>query len=157
MLGIAQTGSGKTAAFGLPILAGLLTMTGRPRPLTTRALILVPTRELPVQIDDSIRRYAGSKTKLDTVRLLRGVSRYHHVTRLGRGVDIVVATPGRLKDLMDDGKIKLNETRWLVLDEADRMLDMGFIAPVRAVVKAIGIKRHTMMFSATMAPEVADL
>ncbi|MHA6691116.1 DEAD/DEAH box helicase [Devosia sp. A449] len=157
VMGIAQTGSGKTAAFGLPILAGLLTLTGRPRPLTTRALILVPTRELAVQIDESIRKYAGSKMKLDTVLLLGGVSRYHQVKRLERGVDIVVATPGRLKDLMDDGKIKLNETRWLVLDEADRMLDMGFIAPVRAVVKAIGIKRHTMMFSATMAPEVADL
>jgi len=157
VMGIAQTGSGKTAAFGLPILAGLLTLTGRPRPLTTRALILAPTRELAVQIDEAIRKFAGSKMKLDTVLLLGGVSRYHQVKRLERGVDIVVATPGRLKDLMDDGKIKLNETRWLVLDEADRMLDMGFIAPVRAVAKAIGIKRQTMMFSATMAPEVADL
>jgi ATP-dependent RNA helicase RhlE len=157
MMGIAQTGSGKTAAFGLPILAGILTLTGRPRPLTTRALILAPTRELAVQIDEAIRKFAGSKMKLDTVLLLGGVSRYHQVKRLEKGVDIVVATPGRLKDLMDDGKIRLNETRWLVLDEADRMLDMGFIAPVRAVVKAIGIKRHTMMFSATMAPEVADL
>ncbi|MBE0580616.1 MAG: DEAD/DEAH box helicase [Devosia sp.] len=157
MMGIAQTGSGKTAAFGLPILAGILGLTGRPRPLTTRALILAPTRELAVQIDEAIRKFAGSKMKLDTVLLLGGVSRYHQVKRLERGVDIVVATPGRLKDLMDDGKIRLNETRWLVLDEADRMLDMGFIAPVRAVAKAIGIKRQTMMFSATMAPEVADL
>nr|WP_082092691.1 DEAD/DEAH box helicase [Devosia epidermidihirudinis] len=157
MMGIAQTGSGKTAAFGLPILAGLLTLTGRPRPLTARALILAPTRELAVQIDENIRKFAGSKMKLDTVLLLGGVSRYHQVKRLERGVDIVVATPGRLKDLMDDGKIRLNETRWLVLDEADRMLDMGFIAPVRHIVKAIGIKRQTMMFSATMAPEVADL
>ncbi|HEV7346096.1 MAG TPA: DEAD/DEAH box helicase [Devosia sp.] len=157
MMGIAQTGSGKTAAFGLPILAGILGLTGRPRPLTTRALILAPTRELAVQIDEAIRKFAGSKMKLDTVLLLGGVSRYHQVKRLERGVDIVVATPGRLKDLMDDGKIKLNETRWLVLDEADRMLDMGFIAPVRHIVKAIGMKRHTMMFSATMAPEVADL
>ena len=157
MMGIAQTGSGKTAAFGLPILAGLLTLNGRPRPMTTRALILAPTRELAVQIDEAIRKFAGSKMKLDTVLLLGGVSRYHQVKRLERGVDITVATPGRLKDLMDDGKIKLAETRWLVLDEADRMLDMGFIAPVRAIVKAIGIKRHTMMFSATMAPEVADL
>ncbi|MGK2227371.1 MAG: ATP-dependent RNA helicase RhlE [Devosia sp.] len=157
MMGIAQTGSGKTAAFGLPILAGLLTLNGRPRPLTTRALILAPTRELAVQIDEAIRKFAGTKMKLDTVLLLGGVSRYHQVKRLERGVDIVVATPGRLKDLMDDGKIKLAETRWLVLDEADRMLDMGFIAPVRAVAKAIGHRRHTMMFSATMAPEVADL
>lgn len=157
MMGIAQTGSGKTAAFGLPILAGILTLNGRPRPLTTRALILAPTRELAVQIDENLRKFAGSKMKLDTVLLLGGVSRYHQVKKLERGVDITVATPGRLKDLMDDGKIKLNETRWFVLDEADRMLDMGFIAPVRSIAKAIGIKRHTMMFSATMAPEVADL
>ena len=157
MMGIAQTGSGKTAAFGLPILAGILGLTGRPRPLTTRALILAPTRELAVQIDEAIRSFAGSKMKLDTVLLLGGVSRYHQVKKLERGADIVVATPGRLKDLMDDGKIKLNETRWFVLDEADRMLDMGFIAPVRAIAKAIGFKRQTMMFSATMAPEVADL
>ena len=157
VMGIAQTGSGKTAAFGLPILAGLLTLNGRPRPLTTRALILVPTRELAVQIDENLRKFAGSKMRLDTVLLLGGVSRYHQVKRLERGVDIVVATPGRLKDLMDDNKIKLNETRWLVLDEADRMLDMGFIAPVRQVAKSIGLRRHTMMFSATMAPEVADL
>ena len=157
MLGIAQTGSGKTAAFGLPILAGLLTLTGRPRPMTTRALILAPTRELAVQIDENIRKFAGSKMKLDTVLVLGGVSRYHQVGKIAKGVDVVVATPGRLKDLMDDNKIRLNETRWLVLDEADRMLDMGFIAPVRAIAKAIGFKRQTMLFSATMAPEIEDL
>jgi ATP-dependent RNA helicase RhlE len=157
MLGIAQTGSGKTAAFGLPILAGLLTLTGRPRPMTTRALILAPTRELAVQIDENIRKFAGSKMKLDTVLVLGGVSRYHQVQKIAKGVDVVVATPGRLKDLLDDNKIRLNETRWLVLDEADRMLDMGFIAPVRAIAKAIGLKRQTMLFSATMAAEVEDL
>jgi ATP-dependent RNA helicase RhlE len=157
MMGIAQTGSGKTAAFGLPILAGLLTLTGRPRPMTTRALILAPTRELAVQIEENIRKFAGSKMKLDTVLVLGGVSRYHQVGKIAKGVDVVVATPGRLKDLMDDNKIKLNETRWLVLDEADRMLDMGFIAPVRAIAKAIGFKRQTMLFSATMAPEIEDL
>ncbi|WP_291374799.1 DEAD/DEAH box helicase [Devosia sp.] len=157
MLGIAQTGSGKTAAFGLPILAGLLTLTGRPRPMTTRALILAPTRELAVQIDENIRKFAGAKMKLDTVLVLGGVSRYHQVGKIAKGVDIVVATPGRLKDLLDDNKIRLNETRWLVLDEADRMLDMGFIAPVKAIAKAIGLRRQTMLFSATMAPEIEDL
>ena len=157
MLGIAQTGSGKTAAFGLPILAGLLTLTGRPRPMTTRALILAPTRELAVQIDENIRKFAGSKMQLSTVLVLGGVSRYHQVQRIAKGVDIVVATPGRLKDLMDDGKIKLNETRWLVLDEGDRMLDMGFIGTVKAIAKAIGQRRQTMLFSATMAPEIAEL
>lgn len=157
MMGIAQTGSGKTAAFGLPILAGLLALEGRPKPLTTRALILAPTRELAVQIDESLRKFAAKAMKLETVLLLGGVSRHHQIKRLERGVDITVATPGRLKDLMDDGKIKLAGTRWLVLDEADRMLDMGFILPVRHVAKAIGEKRQTMMFSATMAPEVAGL
>src|SRR5690606_1911225 len=118
---------------------------------------LAPTRELAVQIEENIRKFAGSKMKLDTVLVLGGVSRYHQVGKIAKGVDIVVATPGRLKDLMDDNKIKLNETRWLVLDEADRMLDMGFIAPVRAIAKAIGLKRQTMLFSATMAPEIEDL
>ncbi|MFC3703480.1 DEAD/DEAH box helicase [Devosia honganensis] len=157
MMGIAQTGSGKTAAFGLPILAGIMGLTGRPRPMTTRALILAPTRELAVQIDENIRKFAGSGMKLDTVLVLGGVSRYHQVQKIARGVDVVVATPGRLKDLLDDNKIRLNETRWLVLDEADRMLDMGFIAPVRAIAKAIGLRRQTMLFSATMAAEVEDL
>ncbi len=157
MMGIAQTGSGKTAAFGLPILAGIMGLTGRPRPMTTRALILAPTRELAVQIEENLRKFAGSKMKLDTVLVLGGVSRYHQVGKIAKGVDVVVATPGRLKDLMDDNKIKLNETRWLVLDEADRMLDMGFIAPVRAIAKQIGLRRQTMLFSATMAAEVEDL
>jgi ATP-dependent RNA helicase RhlE len=157
MMGIAQTGSGKTAAFGLPILAGIQELTGRPRPMTTRALILAPTRELAVQIEENIRKFAGSKMKLDTVLVLGGVSRYHQVQKIAKGVDVVVATPGRLKDLLDDNKIRLNETRWLVLDEADRMLDMGFIAPVKAIAKAIGLRRQTMLFSATMAAEVEDL
>ena len=157
MLGIAQTGSGKTAAFGLPILAGILQLTGRPRPMTTRALILAPTRELAVQIDEHLRKFAGSKTQLTTVLVLGGVSRHSQVQKIARGVDVVVATPGRLKDLLDDGKLRLNETRWLVLDEADRMLDMGFIAPVKHIAKAIGPRRQTMLFSATMAPEIADL
>ena len=157
MLGIAQTGSGKSAAFGLPILAGIAQLEGRPRPMTTRALILAPTRELAVQIEENIRKFAGSKMKLDTVLVLGGVSRYHQVQKIARGVDVVVATPGRLKDLLDDNKIRLNETRWLVLDEADRMLDMGFIAPVKAIAKAIGLRRQTMLFSATMAAEIEDL
>ena len=157
VLGIAQTGSGKTAAFGLPILAGIMDLTGRPRPMTTRALILAPTRELAVQIDENIRKFAGGAMQLNTVLVLGGVSRNAQVQKLARGVDIVVATPGRLKDLLDDGKIRLNETRWLVLDEADRMLDMGFIAPVKHIAKAIGPRRQTMLFSATMAPAVEDL
>ncbi|MBD8063885.1 DEAD/DEAH box helicase [Devosia sp. PTR5] len=155
VMGIAQTGSGKTAAFGLPILAGIGELTGRARPLTTRALILAPTRELAVQIDENLRKWGGAK--ISTVLVLGGVSRNAQVQKLSRGVDIVVATPGRLKDLVDDGKLRLNETRWLVLDEADRMLDMGFIAPVKAIAKLIGPRRQTMLFSATMAAEIEDL
>ncbi|HEY4203004.1 MAG TPA: DEAD/DEAH box helicase [Devosiaceae bacterium] len=156
ILGIAQTGSGKTAAFGLPILAGLQALTLRPRPMTARALILAPTRELAVQIDEALRKMAGGM-RLSTVLVLGGVSRYHQVQKLAKGVDICIATPGRLKDLVDDKKIWLNETRWLVLDEADRMLDMGFIGPVREIAAQIGYKRQTALFSATMAPEVAKL
>lgn len=155
IMGIAQTGSGKTAAFGLPILAGILALTGRPRPLTTRALILAPTRELAVQIDEVLHKLAGHK--LQTVLVLGGASRQGQINKIARGVDAVIATPGRLKDLIDDGKLRLNETRWLVLDEADRMLDMGFIGAVKAIAAAIGPKRQTMMFSATMAPEIAEL
>ena len=157
VMGIAQTGSGKTAAFGLPILAGMLELTGRARPLTTRALILAPTRELAVQIEESLKKFAGGRMKLDTALILGGMSRTQQVKTLARGVDVVIATPGRLMDLVQDGKLRLNETRWLVLDEADRMLDMGFIAPVKAIAKLVGPRRQTMLFSATMAPEVAEL
>jgi len=156
ILGIAQTGSGKTAAFGLPILAAISELTGTPRPMTARALILAPTRELAVQIDENLRKMAGSM-RLSTVLVLGGVSRFHQVQRLARGVDICIATPGRLKDLLDDKKVKLNETKFLVLDEADRMLDMGFIGPVREIAGQMSHRRQTALFSATMAPEVAKL
>ena len=155
IMGIAQTGSGKTAAFGLPILQGLSELTGRPNPMTTRALILAPTRELAVQIDEVLHKLAGSK--LSTVLVLGGASRSSQIQKIARGVDVVIATPGRLKDLIDDRKLKLTETRWLVLDEADRMLDMGFINAVKEIARAIGPRRQTAMFSATMAPEIADL
>jgi ATP-dependent RNA helicase RhlE len=156
IMGIAQTGSGKTAAFCLPILAGIGALNGRPSPLTTRALILAPTRELAVQIDEVLRGLA-SGMKLTTQLVLGGMSRSAQVSRLARGVDVVIATPGRLMDLVDDRKLKLNETRWLVLDEADRMLDMGFIGQVKALAALIGKRRHTALFSATMAPEIAAL
>jgi ATP-dependent RNA helicase RhlE len=157
MLGIAQTGSGKTAAFGLPILTALMAMEGKARPMSARALILAPTRELAVQIEEAIRSFAGGAKKLSTVLVLGGVSRYHQVQKIAKGVDVMVATPGRLMDLMDDKKVWLNETKFLVLDEADRMLDMGFIGPVKAIAKAIGHERQTMLFSATMADNIADL
>src|SRR5690606_6856453 len=156
IMGIAQTGSGKTAAFGLPILAGIAQLSGRAAPMTTRALILAPTRELAVQIDEVLRKLSLGMN-LSTVLVLGGVSRHSQVQKIAKGVDVIVATPGRLKDLLDDKKVRLNETRWLVLDEADRMLDMGFIQPVKHIVKSIGPRRQTAMFSATMAPEVAEL
>jgi ATP-dependent RNA helicase RhlE len=156
IMGIAQTGSGKTAAFGLPILAGIAELTGRAAPMTTRALILAPTRELAVQIDEVLHKLDGSK-RLSTVLVLGGTSRNAQVQKISRGVDVVIATPGRLKDLVDDRKLRLEQTRWLVLDEADRMLDMGFINAVKQIAAAIGPRRQTAMFSATMAPEIAEL
>jgi ATP-dependent RNA helicase RhlE len=156
ILGIAQTGSGKTAAFGLPIISGIADLKGRPAPMTTRALILAPTRELAVQIEEVLQKLSMGM-RLQTVLVLGGVSRNAQIQKIAKGVDVVIATPGRLQDLMDDRKIKLNETRWLVLDEADRMLDMGFIIPVRKIAAAIGPRRQTALFSATMAKEVAEL
>ena len=156
IMGIAQTGSGKTAAFGLPLLSGLAALKDRPAAMTTRALILAPTRELAVQIDEVLRMLAEGM-RLTTVLVLGGTSRHAQVTKIARGVDVVIATPGRLKDLVDDKKLKLRGTKWLILDEADRMLDMGFIAPVRAIAAAIGADRQTAMFSATMSDEIAAL
>lgn len=156
ILGIAQTGSGKTAAFSLPILAGLMKREGRREPRSAAALILAPTRELAVQIDDMIRAYSQGG-HISTALVLGGVSRHSQVQKLARGVDVLIATPGRLLDLLEDKKVRLDMTEWLVLDEADRMLDMGFIQPVRQIAAAVGFKRQTALFSATMAPEVAKL
>jgi len=156
MLGIAQTGSGKTAAFGLPLISAILDMPGRARPMSARALVLAPTRELAVQIEEALRAYAGER-RITTVLVLGGVSRYHQVQKIAKGVDVMIATPGRLMDLVEDKKVWLAETKFLVLDEADRMLDMGFIGPVKAIAREIGHKRQTLMFSATMADAIADL
>lgn len=156
ILGVAQTGTGKTAAFGLPILHQLLEMPMRAAPKTCRALILAPTRELAVQIEASFRSFAGG-ARISTLLVLGGMSRNNQIRLLGRGVDVVIATPGRLIDLMDDRAIRLDETRFVVLDEADRMLDMGFIQPVRRIVASLHPRRQSALFSATMPPEVAGL
>ncbi len=156
ILGVAQTGTGKTAAFGLPILHHILALSGRPAPKTCRALILAPTRELAVQIEASFKGFAGG-ARLTTLLILGGLSRAGQVRAMGRGVDVVIATPGRLIDLMDEGAIRLDETRFVVLDEADRMLDMGFIKPVRKIVAALHPRRQSALFSATMPPEVREL
>jgi ATP-dependent RNA helicase RhlE len=156
ILGIAQTGTGKTAAFGLPILHQILELGGRPAPKTARALILAPTRELAVQIEAHFRSFAGG-ARLSTCLVLGGMSRSAQVRSLARGVDVLIATPGRLIDLMDEGEVRLDQTRWVVLDEADRMLDMGFIRPVRRIVAELHPRRQSALFSATMPAEVAEL
>jgi len=156
VLGLAQTGTGKTAAFGLPILHRLLGEKGRPAPRTARALVLAPTRELAVQIEQSLRDY-GKHMYLSTALVLGGLSRSKQIRSLARGVDILVATPGRLTDLMGEGAVKLGSTRFLVLDEADRMLDMGFIRDVRRIVSALPKERQSLLFSATMPKPVEAL
>ncbi|CAM5376257.1 ATP-dependent RNA helicase RhlE [Aquamicrobium terrae] len=156
VLGIAQTGSGKTAAFALPILSKIIALGTKRRPKTARALILAPTRELAVQIEETIRVLAKG-AHVSTALVLGGVSRFSQVKKIGPGVDFLIATPGRLTDLVREKDVILSETTWLVLDEADRMLDMGFINDVRRIAKATHPARQTALFSATMPNEIADL
>jgi ATP-dependent RNA helicase RhlE len=156
LLGIAQTGTGKTAAFALPMLQLLTSAPARAAHFATRALILAPTRELALQIEDSLRRLA-SQGPLRVVAILGGVSRFMQVQRMRGGADIVVGTPGRVCDLMATGELKLHQVRQFVLDEADRMLDLGFIRDIRRIVAALPDKRQSALFSATMPPEVATL
>lgn len=157
LLGCAQTGTGKTAAFALPILQRLSAAryTGGPsRPV--RALILTPTRELALQIKESFDAY-GRHTRLHTCVIFGGVSQVPQVAALRRGVDILVATPGRLNDLIGQKLVDLSRVEIFVLDEADRMLDMGFIHDVKKVIAKLPDRRQTMMFSATMPSEIAQL
>jgi ATP-dependent RNA helicase RhlE len=156
ILGVAQTGSGKTAAFALPILSKIIALGTRRRPKTARALILAPTRELAVQIDETIRVLARG-AHISTALVLGGVSRSSQVRKIAPGVDFLIATPGRLTDLVRERDVNLSETTWLVLDEADRMLDMGFINDVRRLAKATHPGRQTALFSATMPPEIEEL
>ncbi len=156
IVAIAQTGSGKTAAFGLPIIAKLMHLGAKRQPRTAHALILAPTRELAVQIEETIRKLSKG-LHISTALVLGGVSRGSQVKRMAPGVDVLVATPGRLMDLVREGAVKLAETRWLVLDEADRMLDMGFINDVRRLARATHRDRQTALYSATMPDEIASL
>ncbi len=156
LLGIAQTGTGKTAAFVLPMLQHLISTPVRAARFATRALILAPTRELALQIEESLRRL-GSPQALRIVAILGGVSRYMQVQRMRGGADIVVGTPGRVCDLMATGELRLNQVSQFVLDEADRMLDLGFIRDIRRIVMALPDGRQSALFSATMPPEVATL
>jgi ATP-dependent RNA helicase RhlE len=156
LLGIAQTGTGKTAAFALPILQHLASTPVCVTHFTTRALILAPTRELALPIEDSLRRLA-SQQPLWIVVILGGVSRSMQVQRMRWGADIVVGTPGRICDLMAAGELKLYQVSQFVLDEADRMLDLGFIRDIRRIVTALPDERQSALFSATMPSEVATL
>ncbi|HIE64476.1 MAG: DEAD/DEAH box helicase [Nitrospira sp.] len=156
LLGSAQTGTGKTAAFTLPLLQKLSKDARRPRRGTPRALILAPTRELAAQIGESIRTY-GRFLRLRHTVVFGGVNQTPQVKALNRGVDILVATPGRLLDLIQQGFIHLNEVEVFILDEVDRMLDMGFIPDIKRVLAMIPEKRQTLFFSATMAPRMLEL
>src|ERR1700759_4885871 len=156
VLGIAQTGTGKTAAFALPVLQHLAGQNKRAEPKSPRALVLAPTRELAVQIARSFDTYGrGLGLRLCTV--VGGLGYGRQIETLQRGVDILVATPGRLLDLMERGNVKLGNVTFFVLDEADRMFDMGFIKDVRHISRSVSKQRQTLMFSATMPPDVAKL
>jgi ATP-dependent RNA helicase RhlE len=149
LLGLAQTGTGKTAAFGLPIINRLLKIGTRPAPKSCRALILAPTRELATQITDNLTAFAAG-TPIKVFRVVGGASLNTQSDRMARGVDILVATPGRLIDLLDRKALTLNEVLCLVLDEADQMLDIGFIHALRQIAKLLPRRRQTLLFSATM-------
>jgi len=156
LLGCAQTGTGKTAAFTLPILEHLLKTARSPVPGRPRVLILAPTRELAAQIDESIRDY-GQFSRITHAVIFGGVRQQSQVQALKRGVDIIVATPGRLLDLMNQGIVILDSIEIFVLDEADRMLDMGFIPDIRRILVKLPQKRQTLFFSATLPPAIVQL
>ncbi|MDB5526712.1 MAG: helicase [Rhizobium sp.] len=156
MVGLAQTGTGKTFAFGLPIIEMLLKEGVRAEPKAARALILAPTRELVNQIAESLLLFTR-KTALKITTVVGGASINKQIQIVGRGVDILVATPGRLLDLCERRALSLTATRILVLDEADQMLDLGFIHDLRKIVKMVPKRRHTMLFSATMPAAIADI
>lgn len=156
ILGIAQTGSGKTLAFSLPILCKIIGLGDKRRPKSPRALVLAPTRELAVQIEEAIRM-ASRGAHLSTALILGGVSRLTQIKRMAPGVDVLIATPGRLMDLVREKCVDLSHTHFLVLDEADRMLDMGFIKDVRHIAALVHKERQTALFSATMPKEIETL
>ena len=156
LLGVAETGSGKTAAFALPVLHNLFVDAAPRVPGSPRALILAPTRELAGQIGDRINAY-GRHLKLRSAVIFGGVGQGQQVKAMRAGVDILIATPGRLLDLCNQGHVRLDKVQILVLDEADRMLDMGFIHDVRKIVGSCRKERQSLLFSATMPPSIAKL
>lgn len=156
LLGCAQTGTGKTAAFALPIIQMLYQQRPAHKTKAVRALVLAPTRELAIQVAESFGTY-GKHTGVRHTAIFGGVSQYQQTQALRRGVDVLIATPGRLLDLIVQGHISLQHIQYLVLDEADRMLDMGFINDIRKILSRIPAQRQTIFFSATMPQEVQHL
>ncbi len=156
LLGCAQTGTGKTAAFALPTLQRLDASKKVAAPKSCRALVLTPTRELAIQVEERFRAYGRFLTMRSAV-IFGGVGQNPQVAALARGLDVLVATPGRLLDLMNQGHARFDSVEVFVLDEADRMLDMGFIHDVRKVIERLPKKRQTLFFSATMPPPIVEL
>jgi len=156
LVGLAQTGTGKTAAFTLPILQMIEGLKSAPQPKSCRALIVAPTRELAAQIVQSVRTYSRF-TKVSVTMVVGGVRPGPQIKALSRGVDVLVATPGRLLDHMATGALTLRDVRSVVLDEADQMMDMGFIPAIRKIMRALPENRQTLLFSATMPKEIRGL
>ena len=156
LLGCAQTGTGKTAAFALPILHRLVMNPKRLEPKQPRVLVLTPTRELAIQIDESFKTY-GANLKLKTAVIFGGVGQVPQVRALSQGVDVLVATPGRLMDLIQQRHLNISKIEVFVLDEADRMLDMGFIHTIRKILTLLPKQRHNLFFSATMPSDIEKL
>ncbi len=154
VLGCAQTGTGKTAAFAIPILQNLSENAQHPNQI--KALVLTPTRELAIQIEENFVAYSKN-LKLKTLVIFGGVKQHQQEQKIKRGVDILIATPGRLLDFINQGLVKLHHLQIFVLDEADRMLDMGFVHDVKKVIKHLPQKRQNLFFSATMPKEIANL
>jgi ATP-dependent RNA helicase RhlE len=156
ILGLAQTGTGKTAAFAIPILQLLQQNSNHKGYRHTRSLILTPTRELAVQISESFESY-GRYTSIKHEVIFGGVSQHAQTIALRNGTDILIATPGRLLDLMNQGYVHLDHLEMFVLDEADRMLDMGFIHDVKKLIRQLPKQKQTLLFSATMPPQISEL
>ncbi|MEM9238023.1 MAG: DEAD/DEAH box helicase, partial [Verrucomicrobiota bacterium] len=156
LLGCAQTGTGKTAAFSLPILDALHRDPRRLQPKSPRVLVLTPTRELATQVGKSLETY-GTHLKISHALVFGGVGQRPQVNAMRRGVDVLVACPGRLLDLIDQGHIRLDGVEFFVLDEVDRMLDMGFLRDVKRIVSLLPKKRQSLFFSATLAGNIVEL
>lgn len=156
LLGIAQTGTGKTAAFSLPIIHHIAINRVKIKPARVRCLILTPTRELASQIEENIKTYS-KEIKLSSKCIFGGVGYRPQVQAMSKGIDCLVATPGRLIDLMDDGHILFEQLEFFVLDEADRMLDMGFLRDVKKIISKLPEDKQTLLFSATMPKDIAQL